>query len=232
MRGRASWERTRCPVGSASVVTRRRGRPPAGDPATLSTEQLLDAALEAFAEHGYSGTSVREIARALGVSHNLIPQRIGTKEELWRQAVDRGFGHLAIELAGALTDEHGDDVERLRAVVVRFLEANAARPALLRIIQQEAIAPGPRFDYLFEHYIDPVRVFGADLLARLRASGRLRTDSVALMYFFMTHGAGGPLTLPAMAERFGSTVDPTDPEAVRRHAQEAVDLLFDGLLER
>ena len=198
----------------------------------LTTEQLLDAALDAFAERGYDGTSVRELARALGVSHNLIPQRLGSKADLWRAAVDRGFGQLAAALATALDDDPGDDLARLRALVVRFVEANAARPALLRILTQEAAAPGPRFDHLFDTYIDPVRIFGADLMARLRASGQLRTDSVALMYFFMTHGAGGPLALPAIAERFGQVIDPQDPAAVRAHAQQAVDVLFDGLVAR
>jgi AcrR family transcriptional regulator len=202
----------------------------AGDPDALSTEQLLDAALDAFAERGFDGTSVRELARALGVSHNLIPQRIGSKAQLWQAAVDRGFGQLALALATALNDDPGDDLSRLRAVVVRFVEANAARPALLRIITQEAANPGPRFDHLFDHYIDPVRIFGQDLMARLAATGQLRTDSVALMYFFMTHGAGGPLALPAMAERFGSRIDPGDAEAVRRHAEAAVNVLFDGLV--
>jgi TetR/AcrR family transcriptional regulator len=211
------------------MPTRARGRPPAGEP-TLSTERVLDAALDAFADKGYDGMSVRELARSLGVSHNLIPQRIGSKADLWRGAVDRGFGQLAAALATALKDDPGDDLGRLRALVVRFVEANAARPALLRIITQEAASPGPRFDHLFTSYIDPVRVFGAELLARLRASGQLRTDSVALMYFFMTHGAGGPLALPAMAERFGSTIDPHDEAAVRRHAEEAVSVLFDGLV--
>ena len=41
--------------------------------------------------------------------------------------------------------------------MVRFVEANAARPALLRIINQEAVVAGPRFDYLFERFIEPVR---------------------------------------------------------------------------
>jgi AcrR family transcriptional regulator len=211
------------------MPTRPRGRPAAGEP-SLTTERLLDAALDAFAEKGFDGMSVRELARSLDVSHNLIPQRIGTKADLWRQAVDRGFGQLAAALATAFEDDPGDDLGRLRAVVVRFVEANAARPALLRILTQEAANPGPRFDHLFTCYIDPVRVFGADLMARLRASGQVRTDSVALMYFFMTHGAGGPLALPAMAERFGSTIDPDDAAAVRRHAEEAVDVLFDGLV--
>jgi AcrR family transcriptional regulator len=192
---------------------------------------LLEGALAAFAEHGFEGTSVRELARSLGVSHNLIPQRIGSKEELWRRAVDHGFARLAVELAEVINGlTPADDLDTLRALVVRFVEANGAHPELLRIIQQEATTPGPRFDHLFDQYIDPVRVFGADLMGRLRQAGRLRTDSVALMYFFMANGAGGPLALPAMAAKFGLRVDPTDPDAVRRHAEAAVDLLFDGLV--
>jgi AcrR family transcriptional regulator len=215
------------------VGTRARGRPPAGDPGSIPTDELLDAALDAFAERGFDGTSVRELARGLGVSHNLIPQRIGTKEALWQAAIDHGFARLVMALAEIVMGPQplpGDDVATLRAMVVRFVEAMGSQPALLRIIQAEAASPGPRFDYLFDTYIDPVRIFGADLLGRLREAGRLRTDSVALMYFFMTHGAGGPLALPAMAERFGLAVDPDDPEALRRHAEAATDLLFDGLV--
>jgi AcrR family transcriptional regulator len=213
------------------VTGRGRGRPKADDHPALRTETLLDAALDAFAERGYDGTSVRELARHLGVSHNLIPQRIGTKEQLWFAAVDQGFGALAASLAEAVDSDAGvDDVARLRALVVRFIEANARRPALLRIIIQEATANGPRLDHLFARYIDPVRRFGDELLARLEADGRVRTGSAALVYFLMTHGAGGPLALPGLAQRFGLVVDPDDAEAVHRHAVAAADVLFDGLL--
>lgn len=214
------------------MAARGRGRPASGSTDVLPTDAVLDASLVAFAERGFEGTSVREIARDLGVSHNLIPQRIGSKDDLWRAAVDRGFGELALALAAALAevDEGASDLERLRAMVVRFVEANAARPALLRIISREAVAPGWRFDHLWDRYIDPVRLFGAELLGRLEAAGQVRTGSVSHIYFFMTHGAGGPLALPALADRFGSGVDPTDAEAVHRHALEATDLLFDGLV--
>ena len=222
-------------VAGAAIpaATRRRGRPTLDDASTLDTGRLLDAALEAFAERGYEGTSVRELARDLGVSHNLIPQRIGTKDQLWFAAVDHGFGALADALvaAGEAADAAGgDDVERLRALVVGFIEANARRPALLRIINQEAAANGPRLDHLFVQYLDPVRAYGADLLARLEADGRVRTGSVSLVYFLMTHGAGGPLALPGLAERFGEAVDPDDADAVHRHAVRAAEVIFDGLL--
>lgn len=214
-------------------MTRPRGRPSAHDPAQIPTEALLDAALDAFAERGYAGTSIRELARSLGVSHNLIPQRIGSKEHLWYAAVDRGFGVLADALAEAMDASSGDDeTERLRALVVRFIEANALRPALLRIIVQEAAAPGPRLDHIFTTYIEPVAHFGETVLGALHDKGEVTSASVSLFYFLMTHGAGGPLALPSLAERFGAGVDPSDPVAVRRHAEAATDLLFDGLLAR
>ena len=214
------------------MTARGRGRPAADDPSTLSTDVLLDAALNAFAERGFEGTSMRELARDLGVSHNLIPQRLGTKEQLWFAAVDHGFGALAVELLSVIDDieDDADDLTRLRAFVVRFIEANAARPALLRIIHREAGTPGPRLDHLFSHYIEPVRLFGEDLLGRLRAAGLIRTHSVGLVYFLMSHGAGGPLALPGLADRFGEGVDPADPVAVHRHAVEAADVIFDGLV--
>lgn len=218
---------------------RPRGRPSADDPDTISTDELLDAALEAFAERGYEATSVREIARSLGVSHNFIPQRIGSKEDLWYAAVDRSFGVLAVALADASVtfDAAGDDPEdldldSLRALIVRFIETNARRPALLRIINQEAARPGPRLDHIFTSYIEPVRRFGEDVLRSLSQRGEIHDASVSLFYFFMTHGAGAPFALPSLAERFGTTVDPDDDDAIRRHAQAAADLLFDGLVAR
>lgn len=209
---------------------RKRGRPAAGD-TTVSTEELLDRALEAFAERGFDGASVREIARDIGVSHNLIPQRIGSKEDLWFAAVDRGFGFLAVELTGVLVevDDDDDDLARLRAVVRKFIEANAARPALLRVISQEAVAPGPRLDHIFDNYIAPVRDLGQELLGRLRDAGKVRSDSVSLLYFLMTHGGGGALAYPGLSARFGAVVDPDDPVAVRAHADEATKVIFDGL---
>lgn len=188
----------------------------------------------AFAEHGFEGTSIRELCRDLDVSHNLIPQRFGSKEQLWYAAIDQGFGRMAAELVRVLgeayTEPSGDPLLQLRNGVVTFVEVNAGRPSLLRIINQEAANPGPRLDYLFDTYVEPVRVFGEMVLRELARKGKVRTTSVALFYFLMTHGAGGALALPALAERFGEAVDPTDAAAVRRHAVEAVDVLFDGLI--
>jgi AcrR family transcriptional regulator len=205
-----------------------------GDGAAVhpSDGELLDAALEAFAEQGYAGTSVRELARRLGVHHNHIPQRFGSKERLWYTAVDHGFGLILEELMSAFEEPAHDELARLRTMVVRFIEINAARPALLRIVNSEAVIDGPRLEYLFRAYIEPVRRYGSHVLSRLEARGEVSTSSAGILYFLMAGGIGGPIIFPGLADRLGVGLDPADPDAVHRLAVEMVDVLFDGLRRR
>lgn len=210
-------------------MARRTGRP-TGQQVVLDDRVLLEAALEDFAAAGYSGASVRRLARSLGVSHNLIPQRIGSKEDLWHAAVEHGFVVLLEALVPVLESPADDELDHLRALVVRFVEFNAARPALMQIVSQEAMAAGPRFEHLFERYIAPVRAVGDDILRRLAEEGRVRSESAALVYFFMIHGAGGPFVMPALAGRFGLRVDPGDAAAIHDLTVASVDILFRGLV--
>ena len=209
---------------------RHRGRPSAKDSTIPTDDEVLRASLVAFAERGFDATSVREIARNLGVSHNLIPQRFGSKEQLWYLAVDHAFLTLLHELLPAVAGDDSDDLGRLRTWMVHFVASNLERPALLQVINQESTAPGLRLDYLFDHFIEPVRLAGEGFLSGLYAEGLVTTTSAELVYFFMTIGAGGPAAFPAVAAKFGSTVAVGDAEAARRYAEVAVDLLLQGLV--
>jgi TetR/AcrR family transcriptional regulator len=211
------------------MATRARGRP---TQSAISDEALLDAVLQSFGENGYDGASVREIARRLEVSHNLIPQRFGSKENLWYAAVDHGFGRLISDLTRDAQTLGSDELLVLRGLITSFIEINALHPSLLQIINQEASQPGPRLDYLFETYIKPVRDFGEVWLTRLAEEERIRPVSVSLLYFLMTHGAGGMFALPALTKRLGKGVKHESSVSIQEQAQRAVNLFFDGLLPR
>ena len=64
------------------------------DDETSTRDHILDVALEAFSELGFDGASTRTIAARVGVNQGLIPYYFGTKETLWREAVDRAFSEL------------------------------------------------------------------------------------------------------------------------------------------
>jgi len=198
----------------------------------VSDDTLLETALQSFGENGYDGASVREIARRLAVSHNLIPQRFGSKEALWYAAVDHGFGRLEQDLLREAKALGSDELLVLRGLILCFIEINALHPSLLQIINQEASQPGPRLDYLFKTYIKPVRDFGDAWLTRLADEGRINAISVTLLYFLMTHGAGGLFALPALTKRLRNRVRSKPKETVREQAEHAVSVIFDGLLPR
>jgi len=54
-------------------------------------EEILDAALTEFAQHGFSGASTDAIARAVGISQPYLFRLFGTKKSLHLQLIERCF---------------------------------------------------------------------------------------------------------------------------------------------
>jgi AcrR family transcriptional regulator len=54
----------------------------------MRREHILDAAVQLFSQHGFSGTTTREIARASGVSEAMLFKHFATKDELYKAILD------------------------------------------------------------------------------------------------------------------------------------------------
>lgn len=52
-------------------------------------ERILDAALESFAENGYKGTNLRDLAASLGLSKSALYRHYESKEDIWNAVIDR-----------------------------------------------------------------------------------------------------------------------------------------------
>ena len=161
---------------------RRAGRP--ANPTDVPAEsEILARGLAAFAELGYEGASVRELARRLGVSHNFINDRYGSKARFWRAVVDRSLTAQVARLGAALNLPGEDALERLRNLVHAFHQENVAEPDLARILQYESIRGGERLEYVFQHYLVPVRGAVAPLVQELVKQGRVRPIPMDVMVY-------------------------------------------------
>ncbi len=69
-------------VTTTGSQARRRGRPPK-DEAGDTKAELLAAALRLFARHGYAGTSIRAIAREVGLSESVLYAHFGSKRAIF-----------------------------------------------------------------------------------------------------------------------------------------------------
>src|ERR1700736_1811394 len=206
---------------------KRTGRPRAQD-APVTMEQILDAAFRAFATYGYDGVAVRTLNRELGVSHNLIHQRFGSKLGLWYAAVDRAFSQQVTELATAFDPTLADPLDQLNHAIRRFVRYSAERPELLGMMNIEGRVDSERLDYIYDKYVAPALAPLGRLLDHLHKEGRIRPISLRALFFLIAHGAAAPFTLVPLARQLGDT-DPLDPAQVAEQAALAADVLTSGL---
>ena len=82
-------------------------------------DKLLDAALDAFSENGFKGTSTRDIASRAGVHHPLITYHFKNKETLWRAAMNRVFLKFGAALVQSIKDAEGQSPRQRMASMIR-----------------------------------------------------------------------------------------------------------------
>jgi AcrR family transcriptional regulator len=93
-------------------------------------EAILKAAIAVMAEHGYHGTSVRDIAERAGLSPAAMYYHFTSKQDVLATLMERGIERLVTRTRTALAEAGEAPEDRLRAIVevqVLFhLESQAA----------------------------------------------------------------------------------------------------------
>jgi AcrR family transcriptional regulator len=111
---------------------RRRGRPPKSD-AVDTKEVLLQAALALFASKGYEGTSVRDIARSVGLSESVLYAHFSSKRAIFDAVFARLGPMSAVQVLGEADGADNDPPGFLRALVARVM-AEWSSPDARRLI--------------------------------------------------------------------------------------------------
>jgi TetR/AcrR family transcriptional regulator len=212
----------------AAKKKRQPGRP-AGSDGEETRRAILGAAVGAFATHGYEGMSVRDLARELGVSHNLIHHHYGSKEELWRAALEQGFAPSARELVALVEsgNRNSDWETTVRESVKGAITLLARYPEVTAILVYESARGGPRLDFLFDQYMKPF----AELLALLLGEpGRDRKSNIdpraALLFLFS--GMTALFAHGGLANKLGGPAPISDRELIR-YAESVAEFIVHGL---
>lgn len=102
------------------------GRPPHAD-GQKTRQAILDAALALFADRGYFGTSLRDIARAVGVRESAIYNYFAGKEALFHALIDAVHEERAERLS-AVAGASGDDPRVILEGLTRLVLADFCTP--------------------------------------------------------------------------------------------------------
>jgi AcrR family transcriptional regulator len=146
-------------------------------------QQLLDIGRRLFAERGFEGTSIEEIAAKAGVSKPVVYEHFGGKEGLYAVVVDREMELLLTMTTTLLEGEHSrPKFEAAAVTLLRYIEDNADG---FRILVRDSPpgSAGGTFATLLSDIAAQVEYILADFL-----SSRGRDPKLAPMYAQMLVG--------------------------------------------
>ena len=147
---------------------------------------ILDAAIRVFAEHGYHGSRVGDIAEDAGVAHGLLYHYFASKEDVLRTIFVENWGQLIARFR-AVEASHEPAQDKLDGIAKILLRTWRNDPALVTVMVREVAR-----SHELEAQVEDVReAFGIiqRVIEEGQASGAFRPDVDARLASWVVYGA-------------------------------------------
>lgn len=122
----------------------KKPKPRIHDP-EATREALISAGTDLFAEHGFDGVRVEQIAETSGVNKALINYHFGGKAGLYTAILKATFGGMTQKVAVLMAEDVTPD-EKLRELIRAIGRMVESRPNLPRMLLREILSGGERID--------------------------------------------------------------------------------------
>jgi AcrR family transcriptional regulator len=190
--------------------------------------EILDVATQHFAEHGYSGARVDEIAEQTRTTKRMLYYYFGSKEGLYTEVLERAYAQ--IRAAEQEVDvEHLEPVAAIRRLAELTFDHHEAHPDFIRLVSIENIhrAEHMRASDRFAKLNTPAIDLIAGILERGRDVFKRDVDAIdvhMVISAFCVFRVANRHTWEAIFAR-----DPLDPALRERYRRMLGDLVVDYL---
>jgi AcrR family transcriptional regulator len=178
-----------------------------------TAERILDAAEALFAEQGFAGTTMRDVARTVGIRTPSLYNHFESKEDLHAAVLERGIRPV-LELLAAFVGA-GDTEGRQRVLLEQVVQRLGARPNLLRLVQFETLTGGTRLAPALRDWLATAFERAAALVADEPSARPWPEEHIPLLVLAMYHVVIGYFTIAPFYQDL-SGEDLTAPEALER----------------
>ncbi len=200
--------------------SRRRGE--------VTAERVLDAAESLFAERGFAGTTLRQVADLVGIQNPSLYNYFDSKEALYAAVLERGLGPVLDAMTGFQDLGPGESQDPGK-VVARMMELLSQRPDLPRLILHETLRSGPHLTPMLREWIAPTLVDAEQLVERSPAAKRWEPAQIPLLVLAMYQIVVGYFAIAPFYREL-SGVDLLSEEALARQTRflgDVVGALFE-----
>src|SRR6266542_1225799 len=99
--------------------------------------QIMEAAEKLFAEQGFAGTSVRDIAEAAHVNLAMISYYFGSKEKLMEAMFHHRLSDFKIQLENILQNNHLSPIQKMEKLIDEHIERIFKKKCFHKIMTRE-----------------------------------------------------------------------------------------------
>lgn len=206
---------TKRPPRVARASRRKEARP----------SELIEAGLQEFAQHGFAGTRLEDVAARAGVVKGTIYRYFADKEALFEAAVRSKAPELTDQLGGMIDAFEGTTEELLTFLLTRIYAEVV--DSELRVLMRIILSEGTKFPALAELYyqasVGRARPLLEKVVARGVARGEIRADHPKLMAMMIMAPA-------LMASVWRMTFERFEPIPTQDFFEAHLALLCHGLL--
>lgn len=176
--------------------------------------RILDAAESLFAQRGFAGVSVREIAGQVGLNQASIYNHFPSKQALYEAVLERGFRPIRDLLAEGEHGLQGRDFQD--QLLERLVDHLWRMPHLPKLIQREVLDGGEYLERLTDHWLKPIYEQGKQAMEATSDLIAWPEDQRPFLILGLYHLLFGHFTSAALFERVVGAAA-LSPEMRRTH---------------
>jgi AcrR family transcriptional regulator len=131
--------------------------------------QIINTAEKLFANRGYDGTSVRDIAEDAGINIAMISYYFGSKEKLMQAVFQQRTNYIAVRIESLLKDDSLSPIEKMGVLVDDYVDRVVKRQKFYKLmICEQMMEKNP----MITNLLNELKVKNAELVEKLIKEGQ------------------------------------------------------------
>ena len=187
-------------------------------------DRVLQVAQALFAERGYRGTSLRDIAKRIGIKAPSLLHHFPSKQQLYIAVLDRMFESIE-DRANAIAWGRESPQERMRQAVADAIDFIASRPDFVRIMWKEMADESGVGRPVLKRRLPPLFSIALNFIFRGQREGAFRPEVDPQHFMWSLNSITlGYFTTAAQVRRLWS-INLLEPTMIERRKREVIDMV-------
>ena len=153
--------------------------------ASDTREKILDAALTSFAEKGYEGTNLLDVAKSVGIVKSAIYRHFSGKEDLWNAVIDTMIKYYDARFGSEenlpKVPNSGAELVTMTMNMVDFTVHDVRVKKIRKVLLMEQFRDERVKDLATKHFLTSLEAIFTKLFKEMMENGSLKKDDSKML---------------------------------------------------